>query len=74
MKIKQIHILLFAAFFISVSVGTVSASPDKSQERAGEVSPLHTTQHPPHDHHETDHIKKLDEGMRRKRSDEKESD
>ncbi len=28
------------------------------------------TQHPPHDHHEPDHIKKLDEGMRRKREDE----
>ena len=25
------------------------------------------TQHPPHDHHQTDHIKKLDEGLRGRR-------
>jgi hypothetical protein len=29
------------------------------------------TQHPPHDHQEPDHFKKLDEGMRRKRKDER---
>lgn len=72
MKIKQIYIF-FIAFFIT-SVGSASASSDKSQERAGEVTPVHTTQHPPHDHHETDHIKKLDEGMNRRRKDKKESD
>ena len=25
------------------------------------------TQHPPHDHHDTDHIKKIDEALRNKR-------
>ena len=43
------------------------ASPDKG-ERADWWS---HTQHPPHDHREPDHLKKLDEGMRRKRKDEK---
>ncbi|MBC7498581.1 hypothetical protein H7170_02955 [Candidatus Gracilibacteria bacterium] len=50
------------------SLGTSYASEQKSE--AGETGQMHTTQHPPHDHHETDHIKKLDESMRRKREDE----
>ncbi|NRH21085.1 hypothetical protein HOO68_03510 [Candidatus Gracilibacteria bacterium] len=73
MKKIQIYIFLTISFSI-ISIGNVSASSDKGQERAGEVTPVHTTQHPPHDHHEPDHIKKLDEGMRRRRTDEKESD
>lgn len=70
MKKIQIYILLVFSCLLGTITG-VSASSDKSQERAWEVAPTHTTQHPPHDHHETDHIKKLDEGMRRKRKDEK---
>lgn len=73
MKKIQIYIFLTISFSI-ISIWNASASSDKWQERAWEVTPVHTTQHPPHDHHEPDHIKKLDEGMRRRRTDEKESD
>ena len=53
------------------SLGTSYASTDKWDST--EVTQTHTTSHPPHDHHNTDHIKKLDESMRRKREDEEKS-
>lgn len=66
MKTIQIYIYSFLILFCS-SIVIIHASSEKN-ERA--ESPTHT-QHPPHDHQEPDHIKKLDEGMRRKRKDEK---
>lgn len=70
---KKIHIYIFSIFvFFFIGGNLIYASADKnenSQTRGSE-----TTQHPPHDHPQTDHIKKLDEGIRRKRVDEKESD
>ncbi len=32
---------------------------------------IHTTEHPPHDHHQTDHLKKLDEWLARRRQQKK---
>lgn len=49
----------------------VEASSEKWESR--ELNTVHT-QHPPHDHHQTDHIKKLDESMRRKQEDDEWSD
>ena len=66
MKKIQIYIYSFLILFFAAG-GVIYASSEKS-ERAESSS---HTQHPPHDHHDPDHIKKLDEGMRRKRKDEK---
>lgn len=65
MKVIQIYIYSFLVLFF-FSVGMTYASSDKG-ERSEWSSHM---QHPPHDHQEPDHIKKLDEGMRRKRKDE----
>ncbi len=53
------------------SLSVTYASQQKSE--TSEVGQTHTTSHPPHDHHEPNHIKKLDESMRRKREDEEKS-
>lgn len=70
---KKIQIYIFS-FFVCFCIGTelMYASNDKSEKT--QTRNNESTQHPPHDHHETDHIKKLDEGIRRRRVDEKESD
>ncbi len=70
MKYISIYIIIIIWLTIT-SLGSIYASSDKSENR--EVSQTHTAQHPPHDHHEPDHIKKLDESMRRKREDEEKS-
>lgn len=63
---KKIHIFILS-FFVLFFVGgnLIYASSDKnenSQTRTNE-----TAQHPPHDHPQTDHIKKLDEWIQRRR-------
>ena len=69
---KQISIyIILTLWLIIAGLGTTYASWDKWE--AQEVTQVHTTQHPPHDHHEPDHIKKLDESMKRKREDEEKS-
>jgi hypothetical protein len=70
MKLIQIYIFGFFILFFS-GITFASASAD-NREQARWDTTTHT-QHPPHDHHHTDHIKKLDEGMRRKRKDEENS-
>ena len=70
MKIIPIYIILTLWLGIS-SLGTSYASTTKAENT--ETTQAHTTSHPPHDHHEPDHIKKLDESMRRKREDEEKS-
>ena len=66
MKKIQIYISSFLVLCF-VGIGMTYADADKTEKT--ESWPLQM-QHPPHDHHETDHIKKLDEWMRRKRKDE----
>jgi hypothetical protein len=70
MQIILMYIILTLWILLS-SLGSVHATSDKSENREG--AQTHTAQHPPHDHHESDHIKKLDESMRRKREDEEKS-
>ncbi|MBX9809805.1 hypothetical protein K2X92_05435 [Candidatus Gracilibacteria bacterium] len=53
----------------SLGITSTYASTEKN-EGGTSVKTTHS-EHPPHDHHNTDHIKKLDEGIRRKRKDEK---
>ncbi|MBC7503556.1 hypothetical protein H7169_01165 [Candidatus Gracilibacteria bacterium] len=68
MKIIPTYIILTLSIIVSSLGATYAASSDKRD--SGENSQSHTTPHPPHDHQETNHIKKLDESMRRKREDE----
>lgn len=70
MKIIPIYILSVFLFLVSTLAMTHASSSDKGESSATGGS---HTQHPPHDHHEPDHIKKLDESMRRKREDEEKS-
>jgi hypothetical protein len=69
MKIIQIYTIITIAVLSSISA--THASEQKTDSR--EMTQSHTTQHPPHDHQQTDHIKKLDESIRRKREDDEKS-
>ncbi len=74
MFMKKIKIYIFG-FFVLFFVGTsMMYASSQKDERSETRASAHSTQHPPHDHQQTDHIKKLDEGIRRRRVDEKESD
>ena len=68
MKKIQIYILSFVVFLWIICITPVSAASnnDESSRSNGGVS-AHHTEHPPHDHQENDHIKKLDEALARKR-------
>jgi hypothetical protein len=68
------NINTYIVILISLSLYTIQVS-HASEDKANQESSSHTTQtqHPPHDHHQPDHIKKLDESMRRKREDEEKS-
>lgn len=60
MLMKTIHIYIFSffvCFFIEANL--IYASSDKNENNHTRTT--ETTQHPPHDHPQTDHIKKLDE-------------
>jgi phosphoketolase len=60
--------LLFLAFLCSpIGLSYVSAS---WTDKAEGVWSVHHTPHPPHDHHHDDHIKKLDESLKRSREEE----
>ena len=59
--------LVSVIFFFSLSLW-VSANESKSERTA----PVEHTAHPPHDHPNNDHLKKLDEWIRRNRKEEKE--
>ncbi len=64
---KSIQIYIYGLFIVfCASAGVIHASTEKNERTEWSSH----TQHPPHDHHDPDHIKKLDEGMRRKRKDE----
>lgn len=39
-------------------------------DKSDNVRTVHTTPHPPHDHHHDDHVKKLDESLKRSREEE----
>jgi hypothetical protein len=70
MDMQKIQIYIYAFFImLFLGVASVHASTEKNDGSSG-VKTMHS-EHPPHDHHEPNHIKKLDEAMRRKRKDEK---
>ncbi|GAB0174942.1 MAG: hypothetical protein HHAS10_08210 [Candidatus Altimarinota bacterium] len=57
--------LLFIALFVSpIGLSYVHAESTGKSEGVGSV---HHTPHPPHDHHDDDHVKKLDESLKRSR-------
>lgn len=70
MKYISMYIIFTISLVLSCIQGTY-ANSDKWENQG--IAETHATQHPPHDHHEPDHIKKLDESMRRKREDEEKS-
>ena len=59
--------LVSVIFFLSLSLW-VSANESKSERTA----PVEHTAHPPHDHPNNDHLKKLDESLRRSRNEDEE--
>ena len=64
--------LLFIALFVSpIGLSYVSAESSDKSEGVGTV---HHTPHPPHDHHHDDHVKKLDESLKRSREEETNED
>ena len=56
--------LIIPLFTLPFIASLAYAEEDKGGRGSSEQ---HTTQHPPHDHHQTDHLKKLDEGLARRR-------
>ncbi|MBP9812067.1 hypothetical protein KBC86_01685 [Candidatus Gracilibacteria bacterium] len=60
-------LLFFALLCSPIGLSYVSASSADKSEGVGTV---HHTPHPPHDHHHDDHIKKLDESLKRSREEE----
>lgn len=67
---QKIQIYIYGFFIVfSLWISSIYASSEKNESWAG-MKTTHS-EHPPHDHHDPDHIKKLDEGIRRKRKDEK---
>jgi hypothetical protein len=55
--------IVFLSIFFYFSVLSVSASESKSEFNW----PMQHTPHPPHDHPDNDHMKKLDEWLRKSR-------
>jgi len=64
---RSIVLTFFLASLFSLSVAYAEES--KSEWVGGGV---HTTPHPPHDHPDHDHLKKLDEGLRKSKRKEEE--
>ncbi len=58
-------LLIFIGFLSTLSVVTYA-----SESKSDSTSPIQHTPHPPHDHPNNDHLKKLDEGMNRRRKNE----
>jgi hypothetical protein len=63
-------IFIFACILFVPVTGVFAATSSDDGNSTGKASWHTTPDHPPHDHQHNDHIKKLDEGMRRKREDE----
>ena len=69
MNMSQIQIFI-SVFVVLLFSGIQFSYASSEKSESSQASQSH---HPPHDHHHTDHIKKLDEGMRKRRKDEEKS-
>ena len=67
---KKIHIYIYTLFIVVFLGSNLTYASSEKNEWANGFKTSHS-EHPPHDHHDPDHIKKLDEWIRRKRKDEK---
>lgn len=71
---KNKYLYLLCSLFCVFSLGDVAnASETKADADVKTQEVSHTTQHPPHDHHDTDHLKILkdmDKKRRKKLEDE----
>jgi len=74
MKKIQIYIVSFIVFLWITYSSVVSASSNNEESGKSNwwVSTSHT-KHPPHDHQEHNHMKKLDEALSKRRKDHKKS-
>ena len=63
-SMKKVYLYFLMMF--SFSVASISLTYAESDKNESSQTVKTEAQHPPHDHHETDHIKKLDEGLVRR--------
>jgi len=68
----SMRFLLFVALCISpLGLSYVYA---EGGDKSDNVRTVHTTPHPPHDHHDDNHVKKLDESLKRSREESMDED
>lgn len=63
------YFLIVVPCIALLSCSVASAAPEKNDTTGKDG--VHQTEHPPHDHQHNDHVKKLDEGMQRRRQEKK---